>query len=57
MHLEYKVRLLDHDFPIGTRHKLIPSVYAQCNIKAENVSAIYFGWQRQAPAISLYGVE
>lgn len=28
MHLDYKVQLPDHDFPIGERHKLIPSVYA-----------------------------
>ena len=30
MHLEYKVTLPDHDFPIGENHKLIPSVYAAC---------------------------
>ena len=30
MHLEYKVQLPDHDFPIGEKHKLIPSVYASC---------------------------
>ena len=30
MHLEYKVILPDHDFPIGEKHKLIPSVYAAC---------------------------
>ena len=28
MHLDYKVTLPDHDFPIGENHKLIPSVYA-----------------------------
>ena len=28
MHMEYKVQLPDHDFPIGENHKLIPSVYA-----------------------------
>ena len=28
MHLEYKVQLLDHDFPLGEKAKLIPSVYA-----------------------------
>lgn len=31
MSLEYKVRLLDHDFPIAPSHKLVPSVYAVCN--------------------------
>ena len=30
MHMEYKVQLPDHDFPIGENHKLIPSVYAAC---------------------------
>ena len=35
MHLEYKVRLPDHDFVIGTRHKLIPSVYAECEVKED----------------------
>ena len=30
MHLEYKIRLPDHDFPIGKSHKLIPSVYGCC---------------------------
>ena len=32
MHLEYKVRLPDHDFVVGNRHKLIPSVYGVCEI-------------------------
>ena len=32
MHLEYKVRLPDHDFVVGKRHTLIPSVYAECNV-------------------------
>ena len=30
MHLEYEVTLPDYDFPIGEKHKLIPSVYAAC---------------------------
>ena len=30
MHVEYKVKLPDNDFPIGEKHKLIPSVYASC---------------------------
>ena len=30
MHLEYAVRLPDHDFAVASRHKLIPSVYAAC---------------------------
>ena len=38
MHLEYKVTLPDHDFPIGEKHKLIPSVYAACLKKDGEVS-------------------
>ena len=30
MHLDYKVTLPDHDFPIGPQHRLIPSVMAGC---------------------------
>ena len=30
MHLEYRVKLPDHDFPIERKHKLIQSVYAAC---------------------------
>ena len=30
MHLDYKVRLPEHDFPIGPQHKLISSVMAGC---------------------------
>lgn len=33
MHLNYRVQLPDHDFIIGERHKLIPSVYAGICIK------------------------
>ena len=32
MHLEYKVQLPDHDFVVAKRHKLIPSVIAECNL-------------------------
>ena len=32
MHVEYKVRLLYHDFVIGPQHKLIPSFYGICGI-------------------------
>ncbi|KAK3907774.1 Cytochrome b6-f complex iron-sulfur subunit [Frankliniella fusca] len=34
MHMEYKVTLADHDFAVAPAHKLIPSVYAACSIKA-----------------------
>ena len=33
MHMEYKVRLPDHNFAVGPRHILIPSVYGVCKIK------------------------
>lgn len=33
MHLEYRVRLPDHDWVVATKHKLIPSVYAGIVIK------------------------
>jgi hypothetical protein len=28
MHVEYKVKLPDHDFVVASKHKLVPSVYA-----------------------------
>ncbi|XP_065676731.1 uncharacterized protein LOC136092421 [Hydra vulgaris] len=30
MHTEYKVKLMDHDFVVGTQQKFIPSVYGIC---------------------------
>lgn len=33
MHMEYRVRLPDHDWAVADRHKLIPSVYAGIAIK------------------------
>lgn len=33
MHLEYRVRLPDHDWVVAERHKLIPSVYAVISIQ------------------------
>ena len=42
MHMEYKVRLPDHDFVVGPRHTLIPSVYGVCQIK-ENGELSYSG--------------
>ena len=38
MHLEYRVTLPDYDFPIGTKHKLIPSVYTACLKKDDEIS-------------------
>ena len=43
MHLDYKVRLNDHDFVVGGRHKLIPSVYSQCELLKENGKVSYSG--------------
>lgn len=37
MGIDYKVRMPDHDFVIGQGHKLIPSVYAKCDIKENGV--------------------
>ena len=34
MHVEYRVRLPDHDWVIANTHKLIPSVYAAVKIKS-----------------------
>ena len=33
MHLEYRIRLPDHDWVIAERHKLIPSVYGAMRIE------------------------
>ena len=47
MHMEYQVTLSDHDFVVGFKHKLIPSVIG--NIKAvkskglTNDAVSYFG--------------
>ena len=35
MHVEYRVRLPDHDWVIANKHKLIPSVYAAVKIKSK----------------------
>ncbi|KAE8744171.1 hypothetical protein FOCC_FOCC009179 [Frankliniella occidentalis] len=37
MHLEYRVRLDDHDFVVGGRHQLTPSVYAGITIKKDGM--------------------
>ena len=38
MPVGYKVSLPDHDLPICTQHKLIPSVYAGCVMKEGEIS-------------------
>lgn len=35
MHLDYHVKLPDHDFVVAEKHKLIPSVYAGIVIKKD----------------------
>ena len=40
MHVEYKVSLPNHDFPIGKSHKLIPSVYASCLQKEDGTIGV-----------------
>lgn len=39
MHLEYRVRLPDHDWVVAERHKLIPSVYAGVKIIPEQMGS------------------
>ena len=34
MHMTYEICLPDHDFVKATKHKLTPSVYAACEIRA-----------------------
>ncbi|GBP41412.1 hypothetical protein EVAR_36167_1 [Eumeta japonica] len=36
MHLDYRVKLPDHDFVVAEKHKLIPSVYAGIVIKKDD---------------------
>ena len=33
MHIEYEVRLPDHEFVVASKHKLVPSVFAACEIQ------------------------
>ena len=40
MHLEYRVRLPDHDWVVASRRKLIPSGYVYCKIEDDKVSYI-----------------
>jgi hypothetical protein len=43
MKVEYKVRMLDHDFILAPKHKLIPSVYSVCNIDPTDGKTTYSG--------------
>lgn len=37
MHVQYRVSLPDHDWMIATEHKLIPSAFARCIIKGNDM--------------------
>ena len=37
MHMEYQVRLPDHDWVVADKHKLIPSVYAGIVIREQSM--------------------
>lgn len=37
MHLDYQVKLPDHDWVVAERHKLIPSVYGAMQIKSNKM--------------------
>lgn len=39
MHMTYQIRLPDHDFVKASKHKLTPSVYAACQIKAPSAKS------------------
>ena len=38
MHLDYRIRLPDHDYVVAPRHKLIPSVYAGLAFDGDKLS-------------------
>ena len=39
MHVSYEVRLPDHDFVKACKHKLVPAVYAGCELRVTSVKA------------------
>ena len=47
MHVDYEIRLPDHDFVKSTKHKLTPSVYSACEIRTTS--------SKVAPEISYLG--
>ena len=40
MHMEYKIKLSDHDFVVAPQHKLIPSVIAAIGIKQNSITEL-----------------
>ena len=41
MHVDYEIRLPDHDFVKAAKHKLTPSVYAACEIRSTSSGPTY----------------
>ena len=37
MHMEYRVKLSDHDFVLAPKHKLVPSVIASVRLKENSI--------------------
>jgi hypothetical protein len=58
MHMEYKVRLADHDWVVADRHKLIPSVYAGLQVESEGFgdpkAVSYSGMNRNDPELMYF---
>ena len=48
MHMEYEVQLPNHNFVVASKHKLVPSVYAACEIQTTSA--------RSQPEISHTGL-
>ena len=40
MHVDYEIRLPDHDFVKSTKHKLTPSVYSACEIRTTSSKVV-----------------
>ena len=45
MHLDYRIKLPDHDFVIAAGHKLIPSIYAGNWNKKHKLMRLYIRWK------------
>ena len=43
MNMRYRVRMPDHDFAVGSRHLLVPSVMAVCLMDPDNGQVTYSG--------------
>lgn len=49
MHLEYRIRLPDHDWVVAENHKLIPSVYACCKVDEGKLIFLYMRLNHSDP--------